>query len=96
MFEIATRSEHLNALRDELFSLTTVDPTTKRPMLTYESLQEAKFLDSFIREVLRTKGDTLSAVRKSTQDVVVAGKVVPKGITLFRHQVRNGLLMFVI
>ena len=70
----------MNALRDELFSCATKDPITGDFRVSYNALQEASLLDSFIREVLRTKGDTLSVCRKATEDVLLAGKVIPKGM----------------
>jgi len=44
-----------------------------------EMLESATQLDSFIREVLRTKGDTLSTCRRSTVDVTVDEFTIPKG-----------------
>lgn len=79
IYELATRPEDMNALREELYSCATTDPITGELRISYNALQEASLLDSFIREVLRTKGDTLSACRKTTKEVVLAGKVIPKG-----------------
>lgn len=82
IFELSRRPEYLAAIRDELFSNSAVHPSTKRPIISYESLQSAEHLDSFIREVLRTKGDTLSTCRQTTQDATIAGLTIPKGMTL--------------
>lgn len=43
--------------------------STAPKKLTYESLRNARHLDSFIREVLRLKGDTLSNTRQTIEDV---------------------------
>lgn len=82
IFELSRRPEYLAAIRDELFSNSAVHPSTKRPIISYESLQSAEHLDSFIREVLRTKGDTLSTCRQTTQEATIAGLTIPKGMTL--------------
>ncbi len=49
-------------------------------MLTSASLKNAERLDSFIREVLRTKGDTLSTIRLTMRDVTLGGYTIPKGM----------------
>lgn len=79
IYELATRPEYMDALRDELYTCATADAISGDLRISYNALQEASLLDSFIREVLRTKGDTLSVCRKTTADVLLAGKVVPKG-----------------
>jgi cytochrome P450 len=43
-------------------------------------VQNAVKTDSFIREVLRMKGDTASLVRTSIREVSLAGYVIPKGV----------------
>lgn len=47
--------------------------------LSYESLRKAQYLDSFIREVLRLKGDTLVTCRQTVQDTPMGDYVIPKG-----------------
>ena len=79
VLELSKRPEYLSAIRDELFANAALHPDTKRPIITYESLQNAEHLDSFIREVLRTKGDTLSTCRQTIQEVNVKGLTIPKG-----------------
>ncbi|KAH8108863.1 cytochrome P450, partial [Phellopilus nigrolimitatus] len=79
VFEIAARPEYIPALRDEMISSAAVDPITKHPAASYEALQNAEYLDSFVREVMRTKGDTLSTCRKTTQDVTIGEYKIPKG-----------------
>jgi cytochrome P450 len=79
VFEIAKRPEYLKALRDELHN--NVDPVTNDldPSNIGEAIQKATLLDSFIREVMRTKGDTLATCRLTTADVHLAGYTIPKG-----------------
>ena len=47
--------------------------------LTAASLREAHLLDSFIREVMRLKGDTISTMRYTTCDAPLGEYVIPKG-----------------
>jgi cytochrome P450 len=79
MFELCLRPEYLKPIRDELHS--SVDPITKDldPSNIGTALQQAVWLDSFIREVMRTKGDTLSTCRLTTADIPLAGYTIPKG-----------------
>jgi cytochrome P450 len=80
LFELAKRPEHLPALKEELDNLFECDRSSGVPVsITYEDLRSARYLDSFIREVMRTKGDTLSTVRITTTDVPLGGYVIPKG-----------------
>ncbi|KAG6826988.1 hypothetical protein H0H92_013650 [Tricholoma furcatifolium] len=76
---LAVRREILPELRQELSSIMETDPDTGKPSLTYSSLRNAELLDSFIREVLRMKGDTIAVFRTTTQDVPLGGYVIPKG-----------------
>ncbi|KAH8114086.1 cytochrome P450 [Phellopilus nigrolimitatus] len=91
VFEIACRPEYLPSLREELFRNANIDPIDNSPMATYQALQDAEHLDSFIREVLRTKGDTLSLCRKSTQDVTIGGCIIPKGYLVMPLATRSHL-----
>ena len=78
MYELATRPEYVPAIREELSTIvgTAADGSAT---LSYESLRDAVHLDSFIREVMRLKGDTLSTARETIQDVVMGQYVIPKG-----------------
>ncbi|KAJ7169083.1 cytochrome P450 [Mycena crocata] len=77
--ELAARPEYLPEIREEFDLLSAPDPATKLPQITQTALKRATSLDSFIREVLRTKGDTLSTCRLTTRDVNIGGVVIPKG-----------------
>ncbi|KXN91525.1 hypothetical protein AN958_12767, partial [Leucoagaricus sp. SymC.cos] len=78
-YELAVKREYLPALRKELSSILETDPDTGKPVLTYASLRNAEQLDSFIREVMRMKGDTIVVVRLTTKDVPLGRYVIPKG-----------------
>ncbi|KAF8904067.1 cytochrome P450 [Gymnopilus junonius] len=79
IYELAVRREYLPELRKELSSILETDPDTGKPALTFASLRNAELLDSFIREVLRMKGDTIAVFRLSTKDAPLGGYVIPKG-----------------
>ncbi|KIJ46654.1 hypothetical protein M422DRAFT_249810 [Sphaerobolus stellatus SS14] len=77
--ELAKRPEYIPEIREECESLLTVDSGSKQQPVTYQAIQQATRLDSFIREVLRTKGDTLSTCRLALCDVDLGESVIPKG-----------------
>lgn len=79
VFEIAMRPEYLKALREEV--LHNVDSVTDDldPSNIGEAIQKAPWLDSFIREVMRTKGDTLATCRMTAADIELGGYTIPKG-----------------
>lgn len=68
------QDEYLPALREEWEQ---VGPAGE--CLNVKKLTQLTLLDSFIREVLRTKGDTWGPVRQTTQPVRVGPYVLPKG-----------------
>lgn len=76
ILELARRPELLEGLREEIITEADVNGAQR---LTYASIRNAERLDSFIREVMRTKGDTLSAVRHTTREVQIAGYKIPSG-----------------
>jgi len=78
MYELSAHKEHVPTIREELFTLTDCNGDDV-PNLSYEVLRRTTFLDSFIREVLRLKGDTLSLIRGTTRDVPLAAYTIPKG-----------------
>ncbi|KAI5995715.1 cytochrome P450, partial [Pisolithus marmoratus] len=94
VFELTTRKEYLAAIREEL--LATVDAVDSSGIhrLSYDALRRSTVLDSFVREVLRTKGDTLSIARETIRDVPLAGYTIPKGyfvspMTTLTHRSRR-------
>ncbi len=84
MFELSARPSYMPAIREELSEI--LGHTSDGSMhLTYESLRNARHLDSFIREVLRLKGDTLSIARETVEDVAMGDYVIPKGPQTIIH-----------
>lgn len=79
LFQLAVHPEYLEPLREELSRISeqNEDGTFH---LTFASLREARLLDSFIREVMRLKGDTISTMRYTTCDVPLGDVVIPKGV----------------
>lgn len=76
--QLAMRPEYLVPLRAELADVLEEDETGSL-RLTARSLRAARLMDSFIREVMRLKGDTISAMRFTTEDVALGDVVIPKG-----------------
>ena len=72
------RPEYLDQLREELLRIREEDDTGAM-RLTAASLREAHLLDSFIREVMRLKGDTISTMRYTTCDAPLGEYVIPEG-----------------
>ena len=79
LYELAARPEYLSELREEMNEIANLDAASENSEISYDALQKATRLDSFIREVMRTKGDTLSTCRMTTDDVPLAGYTIPKG-----------------
>ncbi|CDO77266.1 hypothetical protein BN946_scf184753.g16 [Trametes cinnabarina] len=75
---LAVRPEYLAPLREELSRVLEEDEDGNL-RLTAASLREARLLDSFIREVMRLKGDTISTMRYTTCDVPLGNVIIPKG-----------------
>lgn len=83
--EISARPDEQMALRAELDDLAPFEASTGRRQITHSALQNAARLDSFIREVLRTKGDTLSTIRLTTRDVDIGNATIPQGGDILKH-----------
>lgn len=75
--EIALRPDMQEEIHDEVQSFLKNGPES----LTHSDLQNASLTDSFLREVMRTKGDTFSTVRMAMNDVPLGKYIVPKGKT---------------
>nr|BED42997.1 cytochrome P450 monooxygenase [Trametes versicolor] len=78
LYQLAMRPEYLGPLREELSRVMEEDETGAM-RLTAASLREARLLDSFIREVMRLKGDTIATMRYTTCDVPLGDVIIPKG-----------------
>jgi len=82
--EIALRPRNQDEIFNEIKQLMNEGPE----QLTHEDLKQAALTDSFIREVMRTKGDTFSTVRMAVNDVKLGEYIIPKG--LFATVLRSG------
>lgn len=71
------QEDYLPALRKEWEENVDVDDEGN-VNLSIENLRSLSMLDSFIREVMRTKGDTFAPVRYTTRDVRVGQYIIPK------------------
>lgn len=78
LFYLAAYPEYIGPLREELLRIREEDETGALH-LTAASLREAHLMDSFIREVMRLKGDTISTMRYTTCDAPLGEYVIPKG-----------------
>ncbi|KAF7115859.1 hypothetical protein CNMCM5793_003602 [Aspergillus hiratsukae] len=78
MCELALRPDYQEDIRSEIMQL--IGNGTEP--LDNDLLNKAVLTDSFIREVMRTKGDTFSTVRMTTKDVPLGGYILPKGYTV--------------
>ena len=79
VFELSMRKEYIPAIREELSVVADSIDNDGIQRLSYEALRRSTTLDSFIREVFRTKGDTLSVIRATTRDVPLGEHIIPKG-----------------
>ncbi|KAI5996563.1 cytochrome P450 [Pisolithus orientalis] len=79
VFELSIQKEYLASVQEELSAIADGIDSGGVHKLTYDALRRSTVLDSFIREVLRTKGDTLSAARETVRDVSLAGYTIPEG-----------------
>lgn len=53
-----------------------------------QTMWQATVVDSFVREVLRMKGDSVNLVRESIRDVELGGYLIPKGNSAARKLTR--------
>lgn len=73
--ELALQPENQDEILDEIKQLLHNGVQN----LTHNTLKEAVRTDSFIREVMRAKGDTFSTVRMAVNDVQLGQYIIPKG-----------------
>ncbi|KAL4075466.1 cytochrome P450 [Scleroderma citrinum] len=78
VFELSLRKEYIPVIREELSIVADNIDHSGIQRLSYESLRRTTVLDSFVREVLRTKGDTLSIIRETIRDVPLGEYTIPK------------------
>ncbi|KAI5992844.1 cytochrome P450 [Pisolithus marmoratus] len=79
VFELSIRKEYLPFVEEELSAVADNINSDGVHRLSYDSLCRSTVLDSFVREVLRTKVDSLGIVRETTRDVPLGGYIIPKG-----------------
>ncbi|GAB1201336.1 hypothetical protein APSETT444_010727 [Aspergillus pseudonomiae] len=81
VFQLALRSEYQDIIRREIHDLTGRGSLSPIPIseLDMRTLRKASRTDSFIREVLRMKGDAVNLVRMARKDVQMGDYIVPKG-----------------
>ncbi|KAF3312651.1 hypothetical protein TWF173_007069 [Orbilia oligospora] len=80
-FFLAVHPESQVEIREELIKITEQHHGSLRGPLP--DIKKALHTDSFIREVLRMKGDTVNVVRASVRDVDLGGYLIPKGSLVF-------------
>ncbi|KAF3386554.1 Abscisic acid 8'-hydroxylase 2 [Penicillium rolfsii] len=78
-FYLALHSDSQKSLRHEIDSISDASNKGAEGMIDYTALQTAVIADSFIREVLRMKGDCVNVVRATVQNVELDGYIIPKG-----------------
>ena len=83
VFELSKRKKYIPAIREELSVVADSIDNNGIQRLSYEALRRSTTLDSFIREVFRTKGDTLSVIRATTHDIPLGEHIIPKGLQFF-------------
>lgn len=79
-YYLALRPESQEAIRKEsqfVVESSASDSGTSFP--SQKTMKQAVFVDSFVREVLRMKGDSVNLVRESIRDVELGGYIIPKG-----------------
>lgn len=80
-YHLALHPEYQNYLRDEASSIVNSgEMNYSNPIVDVQTIQNAVKTDSFIREVLRMKGDLVNLVRAPVRDIELGGYIVPKGV----------------
>ncbi|KAL5342483.1 cytochrome P450 [Aspergillus crustosus] len=84
LYELAARPESQQRVREEMASILAAaedDPRTRHnPTEKYKLLwKKSAYLDSFIREVLRMKGEVLGSMRLTAKETQFGRYTVPKG-----------------
>ncbi|OQD74254.1 hypothetical protein PENDEC_c011G02709 [Penicillium decumbens] len=83
-FNLALRPDSQDYLHDEISSIfTSRDPSYSKHIIDAKTMQDAVKTDSFIREVLRMKGDLVNLVRAPVRDIELGGYIIPKGSLVF-------------
>ncbi|PYI01506.1 cytochrome P450 [Aspergillus sclerotiicarbonarius CBS 121057] len=84
LFELALRPDSQDLIHKEIISMMGKDASNSKGLGIHpQVIRDANVTDSFIREAMRMKGDTLGLVRRTTKDVPLGGVVIPKGYPVF-------------
>lgn len=79
-YHLALHPDCQNYLRDEASSIVSARGLNySSSIVDVQTMQNAVKTDSFIREVLRMKGDLVNLVRAPVRDIELGGYIVPKG-----------------
>ncbi|KAK7207741.1 cytochrome P450 [Myxozyma melibiosi] len=76
MDQLCKHPELQTRLRNEIH---TAFPSGYSSIKTYEDVESLKFLNNFIREVLRFTPPVVATIRQAMKDSYVAGQFIPKG-----------------
>ena len=79
LFTIASKPEYLEVLQNEADTAVFAGGSDRASELSLTTLDTAKYLDSFLREILRWRGLTLFSGRTTTQDTELGPYIIPKG-----------------
>ncbi|KAJ5191780.1 uncharacterized protein N7498_010765 [Penicillium cinerascens] len=83
-YHLALHPDCQNSLRDEASSIVSSrELSYSSSIVDVQTMQNAVKTDSFIREVLRMKGDLVNLVRAPIRDIELGGYIVPKGSLVF-------------
>lgn len=78
-FYLALHPDSQESIREEVTSITGHKDGKRSTGIDYWDLKNAAVVDSFIREVLRMKNDSVNLVRSTIKDVEMGGYIIPKG-----------------
>ncbi|KAA8646104.1 uncharacterized protein ATNIH1004_007530 [Aspergillus tanneri] len=79
VFELARHPECQESILSDLSRSLNWSPSGPPLALTAETLRHVVCAESFIREVLRMKGETITTVRSPRKDLQLAGYFIPRG-----------------
>ncbi|KAL4876515.1 hypothetical protein BJY04DRAFT_199816 [Aspergillus karnatakaensis] len=88
LYELASRPEDQRLVREEMENILFVshfESTDNDSKMSIDKLlwKKTPRLDSFIREVLRMKGEVLGSMRMTRTEIALGKYTIPKGMPLF-------------
>jgi Cytochrome P450 len=79
-FYLGIRPDCQDSLREEISTILGArEINFAGPMVEMQTINDAVKTDSFIREVLRMKGDIVNLLRAPVRDIEFGGYIIPKG-----------------